>query len=103
MTDEVEKSPVVEEPVAPVAEPVAEAGTVAQLSSAPEYIAPAVSSDAAIAEVVAKTDKTKGVCDIVFLIDATGSMQPAIDDIKRNISKFFNELYSFVIFFCAQP
>ena len=92
MTVEVEKSPVVEEPVAPVAEPVAEAGTVAQLSSAPEYIAPAVSSDAAIAEVVAKTDKTKGVCDIVFLIDATGSMQPAIDDIKRNISKFFNEL-----------
>ena len=49
MTDEVEKSPVVEEPVAPVAEPVAEAGTAASLSSAPEYIAPVVSSNAAIA------------------------------------------------------
>ena len=60
MTDEVEKSPVVEEPVAPVAELVAEAVPAEPLSSAPEYIAPSVSADAAIAEVVAKTDKTKG-------------------------------------------
>lgn len=37
-------------------------------------------------------DKIKGVCDIVFLIDATGSMQPAIDDLKRNIKMFFNQL-----------
>ena len=36
--------------------------------------------------------KTKGVCDIVFLIDATGSMQPAIDDIKKNIKTFFRSL-----------
>ena len=49
MTDEVEKSPVVEEPVAPVAEPVAEAVPAAPLSSAPEYIAPVVSSNVAIA------------------------------------------------------
>ena len=37
-------------------------------------------------------DKVKGVCDIVFLIDATGSMQPAIDDLKNNIKKFFTNL-----------
>ena len=37
-------------------------------------------------------DKVKGVCDIVFLIDATGSMQPSIDDIKHNIKLFFRSL-----------
>ena len=37
-------------------------------------------------------DKVKGVCDIVFLIDATGSMQPAIDDLKNNIKNFFSNL-----------
>ncbi len=37
-------------------------------------------------------DKVKGVCDIVFLIDATGSMQPSIDDIKNNIKLFFKTL-----------
>ena len=37
-------------------------------------------------------DKVKGVCDIVFLIDATGSMQPCIDDIKNNIKLFFKTL-----------
>lgn len=37
-------------------------------------------------------NKVKGVCDIVFLIDATGSMQPSIDDIKNNIKLFFKTL-----------
>lgn len=37
-------------------------------------------------------DKVKGVCDIVFLIDATGSMQPSINDIKNNIKLFFRTL-----------
>lgn len=37
-------------------------------------------------------NKVKGVCDIVFLIDATGSMQPAIDDLKKNIKLFFRSL-----------
>lgn len=36
--------------------------------------------------------KARGVCDIVFLIDATGSMQPCIDDIKNNIKLFFRSL-----------
>lgn len=36
--------------------------------------------------------KVKGVCDIVFLLDATGSMQPAIDDLKKNIKLFFKTL-----------
>ena len=38
--------------------------------------------------------KVKGVADIVFLIDATGSMQPCIDDIKNNIDLFIDRLSS---------
>ena len=37
-------------------------------------------------------EKVKGICDIVFLIDATGSMQPCINDIKNNIKTFFRSL-----------
>ena len=37
-------------------------------------------------------NKVKGVVDICFLIDATGSMQPCIDDIKRNIKNFITML-----------
>ncbi|MBQ3343449.1 MAG: VWA domain-containing protein [Kiritimatiellae bacterium] len=37
-------------------------------------------------------EKVKGVCDIVFLIDATGSMSPSINDIKNNIKHFFRTL-----------
>jgi hypothetical protein len=38
--------------------------------------------------------KVKGVVDIVFLIDATGSMQPCIDALKANISTFIDTLTS---------
>jgi hypothetical protein len=37
-------------------------------------------------------EKVKGIADIVFLIDKTGSMQPSIDDIKNNIKLFFRTL-----------
>lgn len=37
-------------------------------------------------------NKVKGVADICFLIDATGSMQPCIDDIKNNIRTFIDTL-----------
>jgi len=36
--------------------------------------------------------KTKGVVDIVFLLDVTGSMQPCIDALKNNISTFIDTL-----------
>jgi len=36
--------------------------------------------------------KVKGVVDLVFLIDATGSMQPCIDDLKKNIVMFMGLL-----------
>ncbi len=34
------------------------------------------------------TPKVKGIADIVFLIDATASMQPCIDAVKRNVAAF---------------
>lgn len=36
--------------------------------------------------------KTKGVADIVFLIDVTGSMQPCIEALKRNVGVFIDTL-----------
>lgn len=39
-----------------------------------------------------ETGKTKGVVDIVFLIDVTGSMQHCIDALKANISAFIDTL-----------
>ena len=38
--------------------------------------------------------KIKGVVDLVFLIDATGSMQGCIDGLKENIKLFFEKLTS---------
>jgi hypothetical protein len=36
--------------------------------------------------------KVKGIVDIVFLLDVTGSMQPCIDALKTNISTFIDTL-----------
>lgn len=36
--------------------------------------------------------KVKGVVDLVFLLDATGSMQSCIDGLKENIKSFFQAL-----------
>ena len=36
--------------------------------------------------------KVKGVVDIVFLMDATGSMQPCIDALRDNVKMFIGEL-----------
>lgn len=38
--------------------------------------------------------KARGVVDIVFLLDVTGSMQPCIDALKENISTFIDVLTS---------
>ncbi len=38
--------------------------------------------------------KVKGVVDIVFLVDVTGSMQPCIDALKTNIGGFIDQLVS---------
>ena len=38
--------------------------------------------------------KTKGVADVVFLIDVSGSMAPAIDALRKNIETFVESLSS---------
>lgn len=39
-----------------------------------------------------ETKKIKGVVDFVFLIDATGSMQPVIDALKNNLNTFIDTM-----------
>jgi hypothetical protein len=75
--------------------PVAADGGVAE---APSTDAPAEAA-AAAAPIVAEPTaapapraKTKGVADIVFLVDVTGSMAPAIDALRRNIEVFIDSL-----------
>jgi hypothetical protein len=38
--------------------------------------------------------KTKGVADIVFVVDISGSMAPCIDALRQNIETFVNTLNS---------
>src|SRR6188508_3676943 len=46
--------------------------------------------DVAAAPPVAPRAKTKGVADIVFLIDVSGSMTPIIDALRKNIETFID-------------
>jgi len=73
-------------PADPAAGPVAapEAATAAS----PEAGQPQV---AAPSEAQARP-KTKGVADIVFLVDVSGSMSPCIDALRRNIEAFIDSL-----------
>jgi hypothetical protein len=41
---------------------------------------------------VQERPKTKGVADIVFLVDISGSMSPCIDALRRNIEAFIDSL-----------
>lgn len=45
-----------------------------------------------MAQAPAPRAKTKGVADIVFLIDVSGSMAPVIDALRRNIEVFIDSL-----------
>ena len=48
--------------------------------------------DLPVAPPVAPRPKTKGVADIVFVIDVTGSMTPIIDALRKNIETFIDSL-----------
>ena len=69
-------APAIEAPPAPVA-PDALAGV-----AAPALDAPAPQARA----------KTKGVADLVFVVDVTGSMAPCIDALRKNIETFTDSL-----------
>jgi von Willebrand factor type A domain len=51
-----------------------------------------VAAPAAAAPIPQARTKTKGVADIVFLIDVSGSMSPCIDALRKNIETFIDSL-----------
>ena len=55
----------------------------------PEYREPQLAPPAPAPQARAKT---KGVADIVFLIDVSGSMAPVIDALRRNVEVFIDSL-----------
>lgn len=89
-TDETKTDTVESAGETPVAAPVEAPVEAPSESSSPEAETP--TEFVATPPVLTTAGKTKGVCDIVFLMDAIGSMQPAIDDLKKNIKLFFKKL-----------
>jgi hypothetical protein len=61
------------------------------LASAPQPDVGAAPGEAASAAPQARA-KTKGVADIVFLVDVSGSMAPCIDALRTNIESFVDTL-----------
>ncbi|HKG95244.1 MAG TPA: vWA domain-containing protein [Gemmatimonadaceae bacterium] len=75
--------------------PDAGATVAAAAASAPagvEQQAPAQPAPTPPPTSAAPPAKTKGVADIVFLVDVTGSMAPIIDALRRNIESFIDSL-----------
>jgi hypothetical protein len=66
----------------------------ASTPDAPVEAAPIESAPAEMAAPpnVQERPKTKGVVDIVFLVDVSGSMSPCIDALRRNIEAFIDSL-----------
>ena len=54
--------------------------------------APTAAAPVTAAPTLAPRAKTKGVADIVFLVDVSGSMAPCIDALRRNIEVFVDSL-----------
>ena len=70
----------------------------------PPATAPAAVADPVVADAAERSEtappaqqtraKTKGVADVVFLIDVSGSMAPIIDALRKNIEAFVDSLSS---------
>lgn len=73
-------------PAGDVAEPIADQGDEAGGPPATDSL------NAPPATVPAPRARTKGVADIVFLVDVSGSMAPVIDALRRNIEVFIDSL-----------
>src|SRR3954465_4810159 len=78
-----EKLDAVDSPTAPGMAPIHPADAEASEGVA----APAVSAPAP-----QQRAKTKGVADIVFVVDISGSMAPCIDALRKNIEAFIDSL-----------
>src|SRR3954463_13116676 len=57
-----------------------------------EEVSPGIAAPAAAAPAPQARAKTKGVADIVFVVDISGSMSPCIDALRRNIEAFIDSL-----------
>jgi hypothetical protein len=80
---------------APTDAPSAPATDEAPAASTDQAAAPSAdvpSTDAPAPAAPPPRAKTKGVADIVFLIDITGSMAPVIDALRKNIEVFIDSL-----------
>jgi hypothetical protein len=91
------------EPASPDATPPDAAAADAPDASAHDMAGTAPSADAAsggISEIATseqapqRREKTKGVADIVFVVDVSGSMAPCIDALRQNIETFVGTLSS---------
>ncbi|HYF57376.1 MAG TPA: vWA domain-containing protein [Burkholderiaceae bacterium] len=80
------------EPAAAEASPTPEPS--ADAPAGAEAVAPAEPAPAAAAQSAPPTarPKTKGVADLVFVVDVTGSMAPCIDALRTNIEAFIDSL-----------
>ena len=84
-------------PATPATEAPAADSTTAT-ADAPATAGLAAPASAGVSEVATSTQpaapraKTKGVADIVFLIDISGSMAPVIDALRKNIEVFIDSL-----------
>jgi hypothetical protein len=72
---------------APAAEPAMMEANAAAMTAEPMAAEPVTAAPA-----LAPRGKTKGVADIVFLVDVSGSMAPCIDALRRNIEVFVDSL-----------
>jgi hypothetical protein len=72
---------------APAAEPAMMDANAAPMAAEPMAAEPETAAPA-----LAPRGKTKGVADIVFLVDVSGSMAPCIDALRRNIEVFVDSL-----------
>ena len=57
-----------------------------------EEVSPGIAAPAAAAPVPQTRSKTKGVADIVFVVDVSGSMSTCIDALRTNIEAFVDSL-----------
>jgi hypothetical protein len=79
------------DPLAPLEPAVPAEGTV---TLDPPVESPGVAELAPVSQAPQSRGKTKGVADIVFVVDITGSMAPCIDALRQNIETFVNSLSS---------
>ena len=86
--------PVAPDPAADSPEAAASGSLLEPLASDAEPATAGVAEVAASPQAPQSREKTKGVADIVFVVDVSGSMAPCIDALRQNIETFVGSLSS---------